>query len=189
VVVTRREACALLREHGVGSDAAKRALAGGLAGRPMRVGGHLLFDRTAVQELAARRVVERVDVPGRSPRGLFLARRDVPVHATRDERLDAVARGWEAMSLWHLVSLRIDITVLGPLPLVATTGGFVTLGADVVDVVPLPSDGRHLVLAEPGPWYAGFEGRRVRGGPGRPWEVYRPRVSGSELLARGRIAG
>ena len=53
----------------------------------------------------------------------------------------------------------------GALPFVATVGGLVVLGADIVDTRGLSG----LVLEPPGPWFGVVDGRWLPTGPGRPW--------------------
>ena len=54
----------------------------------------------------------------------------------------------------------------------ATTAGFVTVGADLLAVtVTGDGDGSRLTLAEPGPWFDTFRERRYATGPGRTWWI------------------
>jgi hypothetical protein len=56
----------------------------------------------------------------------------------------------------------------GSFPFVASVGGLVVLGADIVEV----RGGSELVLQLPGPWFDGWEGCWLPTGPGRPWVLH-----------------
>lgn len=148
---------------------AGRVLAAGLAGEPVRTSSSLLFDEAAVRELAARPVVPDVEVEVACPTGLFIARRDVPVNQPGPAQREALQRGW-AFSAWTTLWLRMAVVDHGSLPLVATVGGFVTTGADLLDAVPGPG-GYVLDLREPGAWFESLRGRRLLSGRGREWAV------------------
>ena len=76
------------------------------------------------------------------------------------------------------------------MPMVATVGGFVAVGADILDLRACSPAGarRDLVLAEPGQWFEHFRGRRLAVGPGRDfllhgWRPRPPRQSRGALTA------
>lgn len=65
----------------------------------------------------------------------------------------------------------------GQLPMVATTGGFVTGGAGIVDTHGEGTargrrDTCRLDLVEPTAWFESFRERRLTTGPGRPWWLH-----------------
>jgi hypothetical protein len=138
-----------------------------------------VYDRDQVAELIARPPVLDAELDDRFPHGLFVARR------TRG--LDA---GWK-FSPWTCVWMRVRIERHGSFPLVATIGGYVVHGADILDATTAGT----LRLAERGPWFAPLLGRRLPTGPGRPWWIRgldRPVVSRGASAAslettRGRL--
>ena len=77
-------------------------------------------------------------------------------------------RARSCFSPWTCVWMRSRIERHGYLPLVATLAGFVVSGADIRDATTAGT----LNLAEPGPWFRTFEGRRLTTGPGRSWWIH-----------------
>jgi hypothetical protein len=100
------------------------------------------------------------------PHGLFVARRDIDLTLDRDRQAAALTDGWR-YSIWTAVWLSVRIERYGSVPLVATVGSFVVLGADIVQV----ATGGQLWLRDPGPWFGDLARRRLTTGPGRDWWV------------------
>ena len=115
------------------------------------------------------------EVVAACPWGVFVARRAGPE--------GDLARPWvlsvlTAIQLLHLMERH------GYVPLVATVAGFVTTGAEILDVLPAPSSSRTrpcraLTLREPGPWFETFRDRRLPTGPGAAWVLLNMGQSGT----------
>ncbi len=168
--MTSREAeAALGRWSGLTRRHARRVLAGGLAGEPVRAGQALLHDPVRVHALARRTFVEEDEVDQVAP-DLLVLRRDVHAMAPLHEISETLSTGWD-FSAYTRVAVRVRIERRGGrLPVVATTAGFVTAGADLLAVTVDDGDSR-LTLAEPGGWFDTFRDRRYATGPGRPWWI------------------
>lgn len=120
--------------------------------------------------LAAWPVADEALVDQACPHGLFIARRDVQADADREEQIAALNEGWgfsELTSVW----LRTRIQRHGYFPFAATVCGFVTAGADLMDVAEGAGATRCLSLSSPGRWFESLTGHRIEAGPGRPWVI------------------
>ena len=143
-LLTERQAVQRLAIGGIWRDAARSALKAGIAGRPVRVSNHLLYDAAAVQG-ALERMSPSCELRVRTSRPIFVARvaprtpdpestwrswRGADVLAPVPEQRDA-ARAW-----WHLgYRARIIAEAIGEVkgvPFVVTCGGFVVMGADII---------------------------------------------------------
>lgn len=167
--LSRREACDLLRERaGIDRETARRVLAAGLAGPGIRLRGSILHDRAAVESLASRPLLGPW-MPEVCRQGTFVARlgqRRADASAPEAEQLRAASGPWRLSALAR-VKLHVMVDGRGFLPFVATTGGFVVLGAEVVGVT-----GAHLSLRPPGDWFDSWRGGRLPTAPGPPWQMW-----------------
>ena len=189
-LISERAARTVLHEVGVSDWSARRVLAAGLAGTPVWAGGAVLHDADRVAELASRQEVDWAEVDARCPCGLFVCKRPIALVDGRPPPLESLAPGWEVVSRWVRVAVSVGVERGDALPFLATTGGFVVLGADVVGVETERDGGRgaaRLVLTPPGAWFSGFEARRLGTGPGRPWTVHAPHGLAGARVRRGRI--
>lgn len=169
MLISAREAAARLSAIGMPRRQARLALAAGLAGDPLRTSAATLYDDARVDELVGRPLVARGAVFRECPSGLFLDRRAVDLRDLEQRGTAAVEE--LRLGTWGGALLGLSVRHDGPLPYVAAVCGFVVLGADVIDVLP-GGEGRHrLDLAEPGPWFAAWRGRRFPTGPGREWSL------------------
>ncbi|HEU4810537.1 MAG TPA: hypothetical protein VFT00_00210 [Nocardioides sp.] len=168
-----REAVRLLAGAGVGERQARQVLAAGLAGVPQRVTGALLYDDALVGKLVRAPYVDEAETA--CPWGLFVARRHVDVGRPEDQRLASLASGW-GLSTWTALRIRVLVAEHGHVPMVATVGGFVTTGAEIIGVQRAGPDEYHLTLQGPDGWFEVFRGRRFPTGPGRPWVLRGGRV-------------
>jgi hypothetical protein len=169
MLMTARAASLLLGRLGLSRRHADAVLAAGLAGEPEVTSAALLYDRDAVDALLARPRVDDGVLATVGPPGLFVARRPGSV--------EAIASGWP-MSPYTAVELVVGAQRRGFVPLVATLGGFVTLGAEILDVQPEPGStnlrpSRRLTLRPAGEWFEAYRERRLPTGPGRPWALLR----------------
>ena len=165
MLIGARRARQLLTRDGVSHWSAERVLVSGIAGEPLRSGSAVLYDEARVAELAERPSVEWPGLEQHCPAGVFVSRREFPVMAGRAEQLAALSRGWSAISPWIWIAMSHRIRSHGHFPFVATVGGLVVLGADIVEVRGLSE----LVLAQPGPWFEAVSRHWLPTGRGRPW--------------------
>jgi hypothetical protein len=161
---------------GLGRAATARVLAAGLAGEPFAAGGARLYDRAAVEALARRRRVdERTPLPRACDRGVLVARVNP---AGGRESVLARACGPYRLGVGRATVLAVLLGQQGRVPLVATVGGYVVAGADVVarstDDAALPRT--TLQTRPPGDWWDSFAGRRLPTGPGDPLLFWRCRL-------------
>jgi hypothetical protein len=178
----RQAAGVLLTQGGIARTQARRLLAAGLAGPGVASAGAVLYDRTAVQTLALRPVLELDELAALCPHGLVIARIDP------ERRVDTSA-GWEelaadlstqqAMPPLTRALLAARIAAYGSVPWVATLCGHVVLGADAVRVRAAGTGGDGTVaftLARPGPWSEAIDdGVLPTGRGGRPCVIWTPR--------------
>lgn len=167
MLVSGRQACEVLREVGVGANAARALLASGIAGTPLRTRNVHLFDATLVHAVAQRPTVPWRTVQESCPAGIFIARRQVDLTTPYEEQLESLAGGWEGISPWTWIPISHRISQAGSLPFVATVAGFVAFGAEIVG---RQTRGR-MLLRRPGDWYGRLAGQRLPTGSGRPWVV------------------
>lgn len=170
--VSGREAARILARRALNRRQARRVLDAGLAGAPVRTSSATLYERRRVNEL-----IERLGVPADvrqelCPNGVFVARRFFSVLAPRAEQMEALRGGW-VISPWIAWALESRMAHEGPMPFVATIGGFVALGANLTGFWK-DRDHAGLVLRAPGPWFEAFEGHRFSTWSGNAWQwVYR----------------
>jgi hypothetical protein len=173
-----RRARQLLTRDGVSAWSAQRVLESGLVGEPIRSGSALLYDEARVTELAERPSTPWRELGQRCPEGVFVSRRAFPATGSRAEQVAALSSGWSSVSPWRLVAMSHWIQGHGYFPFVATIGGLVVLGADIVQVRGLSE----LTLAPPGSWFDVTAGHWLPTGPGRPWALYPgPPIAAGEL--------
>ena len=158
----------MLEAGGFSSWHARKALANGLVGEPIRAGGVHLYEQERVHELAQRPVVTWRRVFEICSEGVFVARRDLDATRPVTELLGEVSLGWDGVNPWEWLALRDQVRQRGSLPFLATSGGVVILGADIVGTRP----GAGFLLAEPGGWFEPLEGCRFPSGPGRSWKMH-----------------
>jgi hypothetical protein len=168
VLISAREASRLLTRDGVSRRAALRVLGSGLVGDPVRTSSVVLYDQALVEELAARPSVHWREAAAWCPSGFFVSRRAFPATRSRADQMTALTGGWGSISPWEWVTAGLRLKQHGALPFVATVGGLVVLGADIVELRGLSQ----LVLEEPGPWFDGVAGSWFPTGPGRPWVLH-----------------
>jgi hypothetical protein len=143
-------------------------LSSGVAGEPVRTPSGDLYEEERVTELAERPSVSRPEVELLCPAGFFVSRRNFPATSPRPEQLAALSNGWDAVSPWQWIAVRFQLEAYGSFPFVATIGGLVVLGADIVEARGLLG----LELRNPGAWFDGLEGRWFPTGQGRPWVLH-----------------
>jgi hypothetical protein len=167
MLISGREACEVLGEVGVGAKGARRLLASGLVGTPVRTRSAHLFDAEQVRAVAQRPTVPWHTIQETCPAGIFVARRQVDLTTPYEVQLRALADGWGGISPWTWVPMGFRISHHGSLPFVATVAGFVAFGAEIVG----RQDGSRMLLRRPGEWFARLEDHRLLTGPGRPWAL------------------
>src|ERR1700710_974419 len=168
MLISGREARALLQAAGFSSRHARTALESGLAGEPIRAKVAHLYDEARVHELAGRPTGAWRAVLEGCPDGIFVARRELDLTRSTPELVEQASRGWGEMNPFQWSAMCSHIRRHGNLPFVATVGSVVVLGADVVG----GRAGSELRLAEPGGWFNRFRGGRLASGPGRPWVLF-----------------
>jgi hypothetical protein len=168
MLMTTRRARQLLTREGVSAWSAAHVLDAGLAGRAIRSGSVVLYEEECVTELAERPSISWPEVERLCPAGFFVSRRNFPATSPRPEQLAALSNGWDAVSPWQWIAVHVQLEAYGSFPFVATIGGLVVLGADVVEARGLLG----LELRDPGPWFDGLEGRWFPTGQGRPWVLH-----------------
>lgn len=160
--ISAREAARRIGErHLLSRDQARRVLNAGLAGPARRTPGELRYDVDRVEALLARPMCPYEALDRVRP---FIARlgraRSIDLRSTWTEQADVARRGWRLPPLTGVALRRLGS--LGPdrHPFVATLGGWVVLGAEIVgwsvDDQPTPRRSAPLcsfLLEEPGEWY------------------------------------
>ena len=189
--MTGREAAECLAALGIERESARRALAAGVAGAGVRTRAAVLYDRARVESLVDRAQVpldhrDVDDLPAACRGGTLVVRlsprrpddgssrswQGADTTAPREEQWDA-ARMWFRMSPWTRVLLRSRASTGRPAPFVATVGGFVVLGADVLGV-DVEARGTSLRLGEPGDWFECWREGRFEGGARSRWQWWIP---------------
>jgi hypothetical protein len=168
MLVSGREAATILAAAGLSRDAARSALAGGLAGVPLRLKGTLLYEEYLVRALAERPHAAISNMTRHCRSGTFVARLN-PLSTRRTEP------GWH-VSPWARVWIHHAISTVGYYPFVATISGFVTEGAEIVGIAvhPAARELRTSFMTRPaGEWFDAFQGTRFKTGPGGPWLIWR----------------
>ncbi len=165
MLISGREARAMLEAAGFSTRHARTALNSHLAGPPIRSAVVHLYDETLVRDLAERPVVDWLGLSRVCPDGFLVTRRDLDLSVAREELVAQVSRGWDGMSPWMRVAMSLRVARRGSLPLLATVAGVVVLGAEIVSA----RDHSGVRLGSPGAWFAGLQGARLSLGPGRPW--------------------
>ena len=100
MLISGREARALLETAGFSSRHARTALDSGLAGTPIRTRSAHLYDMARVRELAARRRIWWREVHEVCPEGIFVARRELDVTCSHPELVERAASGWHELNPW-----------------------------------------------------------------------------------------
>lgn len=169
----------MLAPLGTPRTSVRRALAAGVAGKPVRTRGALLYDHGLVAALLQPPLHES-DLPSPLDGGTFVARLRIgePDTVRFDEvGADAswrasVSGGWNmAWQTRFVLHLRADKGI--PMPFLATCGGFVMVGAVILGARACDPLGArtHLELGPAGSWYAGLHHRLLRTPPGKPWII------------------
>ena len=183
--ITGREACRRLEEVGHGRSQARRVLDAGLAGPARTTSWATWFDEDAVAELVARPLAQDDLVDRACPDGVLILRRWFRADLPWEDRAAALAPAWR-FSPWTRVELQIAIGKRSSVPVVATIGGFVAAGCDLVSVRSDSTSSYVLGLVAPGAWFGPLEDTRLEAGPGTAW-IYRGRqwrATGSAWMPR-----
>ena len=190
MLISAREAARRLEEVGVTRRQTRRLIALGFAGAPVTTPSTVLVEEDRVAALADRPRLTGADLDRWFPHGVFVARRDVDLRPPKSPSspssppsrlLEQVRSGWE-FSPYTGVWIRVLAGRHGHVPLVATTCGFVALGADITGVR-AAGDGRYVLeLTAPGDWFAGIGGARLVTARGRPWVLHRGPADGRETV-------
>lgn len=186
--VSMREAAGILGPTGIDRETTRRLLAAGLAGEGVRLKHSVLYRRDRVEALAARPEIPHGGQPGwphPGPTesllpeichaGTFVVR--LPTRAPVDPGswMQTCAGPWQ-ISAYGRVRLQVMVETRGLVPLLATLGGFVVMGADITAVKPcLSARGAiftRVELAEPGEWFDQCQGLRFRPHRGQPWWMW-----------------
>jgi hypothetical protein len=173
VLISARKACQFLADAGVSKRCALQVLASGLAGKAVDGGTTALYEHDRVLDLAQRQGMPWSGLAEQCPTGFFVSRREFPATGSREEQLAALSGGWASVSPWRWIAVSSQIDCHGSFPFVATIGGLVVLGADIVGV----RSRSELVLERPGSWFEAIEGRWFPTGPGRPWVLHLGRLA------------
>ncbi|WP_181313108.1 hypothetical protein [Nocardioides campestrisoli] len=195
---SQREACEVLGARcGMDRETARRVLRAGLAGAGVRLRGTVLYEAAEVEALARRPLLD-LGLPRVCHRGTFVARLGARRTVPPERRLrgpDGLPQTWRGADLaaapaeqlraasgpWRLSPLaRVRLTSMvqrqGFVPFVATTGGFVLLGGDLVAARAAEpgrsSSATMLALADPGDWFDAWRRGRLLTGPGGPWQMW-----------------
>jgi hypothetical protein len=168
MLISGREARALLEAAGFSSRHARIALSRGLGGEPIRTRAAHLYDEARVRDLAARAAIGWSEVHEICPEGIFVARRDLDVSLSLPAQFEHAARGWGDLNPWVWMLMGFQVRARGSLPFVLTVAGVVVFGADIVGM----REGCELRLERPDRWFDRLQGRRLSTGPGRPWVVH-----------------
>jgi hypothetical protein len=179
MLISARKASHLLARDGVSPCTALQVLAAGLAGEPIHTSAMDLYEHERVAELAARPSVWWPEADQLCRPGFFLSRRSFPATAQRADQVAALSGEWGSVSPWRWVVMHHRLTTHGSFPFVATVGGLVVLGADIVET----RGCSELVLEEPGAWFRGWQGRWFPTGRGRPWVLILPAPVAPEKIA------
>lgn len=178
-LVTAREAADMLAPLGAPRTSVRRALAAGVAGKPVRTRGALLYQHDLLAALLQPPVHES-DLPHPLGGGTFVARLRIGKPDTvRFDGVGAdaswrasVSGGWR-MAWQTRFILHVRATKGLPMPFLATCGGFVMVGASILGARACDPLGTRtqLELGPAGPWYADLHHRLLRTPPGKPWII------------------
>jgi hypothetical protein len=183
MLISAREAADLLAPLGIGRESTRRVLAFGLAGPAHETRSARLYDRDRVAALLGWPPVDLTGLDETVRAGVFVARLGNHVGT-----LAEAARGPWRISPWLRTRISMTQERQGFVPLVATIGGFVVLGADITGGV-LHAPGAATIGRQPGrtctftlteprtqprPWFDDFEGHRLPTGPGAAWRWWQP---------------
>jgi len=168
VLISGREAAAVLAEVGIARRQARQVLSSGLAGMPVATRGAHLYQEEAVLELASRRPMTQDEVSAACPGLLFVARRWVDLLASPEDQVETLTRHWDLGVRGSNIVLVVQTRVRGSVPFVATLCGFVVFGADLRRLMGERGGRTYRMEVEaPGDWFEAFRGRRLHYGPGR----------------------
>lgn len=171
MLISAREAAAVLRALGLSRERARLLLATGIAGEGVRTPGSLLYDAHRVRAVAERPELAPANILDACPHGLFVARlgpgRRVDLSLDPAQRREPATGPWK-LSLPMWATLRVAASRGRSVPLVATVSGVVVLGAAITDARSEGEAGYRLELDEPGDWYDTLSGRRWLPGRGGP---------------------
>jgi len=187
MLISAREAADVLAPLGLSRESTRRVLRAGLAGVGQATKASFLYEHERVVALCEWPLVDPGRLDAAVHGGVFVARLgaglDVGQHASPDHWRNASRGPWR-VSPWLRARMSITLERQSFVPLVATMGGFVVLGADITGGVLHPGGeatigdqpGRTctFTLAEPGAWFRGFEGHRFPTGPGAAWRWWQP---------------
>lgn len=188
-LLSTREAAERL---GLDRESARLALAGGLAGPSVRVRSAVLYEAARVDDLAARGLVPLdalpVDaLPEDCRTGMMVVRlaRRTDLRASRGDLLALISTGYR-MSPWTRMLIRNRVATRRSVPLAATLGGFVVLGADITDVEHVGRREARLRLTDAGSWFETWRAGRFEAGRGSRWQWWDATGEAAEEARRNR---
>jgi hypothetical protein len=177
MLISTREAAAILAARVPSFEQTRHLLATGVVGRPVQVGRTIGYDECLVSDLASRPVVDEHRLAEACPAGVYVAR------LGRHRWLDT-ASSWEEQArsvapqpaLTPMTAALIGVRrrlADGGLPWVATVSGFVVFGGEATGWR-RGEDSSVVDLEPPGAWYQQVDGRWWPFGRGRHWCLWDP---------------
>ncbi|MDT0201018.1 hypothetical protein [Nocardioides sp. AE5] len=174
-LVSARQASSMLGTLGISRQSARRALLAGIAGRPIRSAGALLYREDRVRSLV-KPALDPDALPPPLHNGVIVGALTtgpdlgVPARATSQGMKTEVN-----IALITAALLRFAVKLGHPIPYVATVAGFVVAGAEVAGIAPVDAEQGHvarrstnnagvrvrLALRPPGDWYAAIHLERL----------------------------
>lgn len=173
MLMSGREAAAVLARKGLTREPARRLLLAGFAGPAVRLRGVLLYEADRVEELADRQPVTFEEWIRACPRGAFVLRtwRDVDVQAPIEEQLERLRLCW-----WLSIPARILIAESvhrdGFHPLLVTVSGHVAVAGEIVGLQRVSQRRTQLLVRPAGAWQEALLGRQVDLGLAGPWQLW-----------------
>lgn len=172
MLISTREAVALLAAVGVGRHSAERLLRSGLAGPPTMSTSARLYEHEQVAALLRWPRSTPEDLWTRfGPFGLLTVRWE-PGLSTAQGGAAARLRLQPLPGIWARVAMAAPIRAAEALPVVAVAGDFVVRGYDATAMEVGDDNSLRVSLAEPDGWFDEVRERRLpMRHPGRSWSL------------------
>ncbi len=181
--LTQRAAAHVLHEDlGIHPETARRLLVAGLLGRPRAMELATFYRRDVIEAFVQQqRDRPPLPVPDRNLVFVRVGNGRVRLGATQQHQLDRLSVGWRMSPQWRALCRGMIELDRPPVGFLATMGGFVVAGADIVGAERAqgPDSSSHLLtrfdLRPPGEWYDDWRGRllptRAGGAALRVWPL------------------
>lgn len=172
-LVSARQAALVLIDAGLSRSQARRLLATGVAGQPLRTPAADLFDAERVRVLRTWPSVDETALPSPADRALLEVRGTAAAGCATTGFFDLAHLNWVVR-----IQLGEAVSRYGFVPVVVTSSSFVVATWEATTFHPAEGGRGRVTVRPAGSWAEAFRQRRLYSPPGNQWLLWTPEIMG-----------